>query len=575
MNAVKRLHFFLLASCLFQLACSKAHGQTSLASLKAAVKNPEDVARIEQAAPRQALVAPRQPRKLLIFDLNVNYGGHGSIPHANLAFALMGERTGAYQTVVSRDPAMFKPESLKAFDAVFFNNTVGNLFTNAQLRQSLLEFVYAGGGMLGMHGTSVAFTRWPGAAEDWPEFGLMIGGRGANHRESTEQVFVKLDEPDHPLNRVFGGQGFFYRDEFFRVHDPYSRQRVRVVLSMDLERTAANQGRGFGDLTRPDQDYAVAWIRHYGRGRTFYCTIAHNPYVFWDPKMLEFYLGAIQFALGDLPASTVPSAKLTPALRAQEKLGWRLGIEANTVRDGTLFEAIEKSARLGLAYIGGGSAQKLSREIPKDFGPELTDEELKQARLKLDAAGLRLLTYSMPDLPSDAAACRRLFEFGRKMGIETFIAAPSPAALEGIEKFCREYRINLALANQDPKTSPAYGNPESLLQACQGRGPRIGACVDLGAWLRSGIDPVQALVKLKERLLTVRLQDANALGPQGHEIPWGRGAGKTAEVAKTLRALGVQPTFLGVGAADDRLEPGGEMAQSLKFFNDLSRELVK
>jgi len=33
---------------------------------------------------------------------------------------------------------------------------------------------------------------------------------------------------------------------------------------------------------------------------------------------------------------------LTPALRAQEKLGWRLGIEAYTFHKYTLFEAIDK-----------------------------------------------------------------------------------------------------------------------------------------------------------------------------------------------------------------------------------------
>jgi hypothetical protein len=39
----------------------------------------------------------------------------------------------------------------------------------------------------------------------------------------------------------------------------------------------------------------------------FYSTIGHNPYVFWDKPMLEFYQAAIQFALGDLPAPTAPS----------------------------------------------------------------------------------------------------------------------------------------------------------------------------------------------------------------------------------------------------------------------------
>jgi hypothetical protein len=43
-------------------------------------------------------------------------------------------------------------------------------------------------------------------------------------------------------------------------------------------------------------------------------------------KMLQFYLAAAQFAVGDLPAPTTPSAKLTPAILVQEQLGWRLGL---------------------------------------------------------------------------------------------------------------------------------------------------------------------------------------------------------------------------------------------------------
>ena len=162
---------------------------------------------IEAAIPARAFAPPRKPRKLLIFDRNVNYGGHASIPTANLAFELMGRKTGAFDTVVSRDPEVFRPESLRQFDAVFFNNTVGNLFTDPALRQSLVEFVYGGGGMMGVHGTSVAFTQWPGAVEDWPEFGLMLGARGANHRASDEHVFIKLDDPAHPINQALRRPG--------------------------------------------------------------------------------------------------------------------------------------------------------------------------------------------------------------------------------------------------------------------------------------------------------------------------------------------------------------------------------
>ena len=262
--------------------------------------------RIEQAIPAKSPVQPIKPRRLLIFDLNVVYGGHGSIPFANYAFTQMGRKTGAYETVVSRDPAVFKQESLKTFDAVFFNNTVGNLFEDPQLRQNLLEFVQGGGGLMGVHGTSVAFTRWPGAVENWPEFGAMLGTRGANHREADEQVFIKLDDPEHPLNRVFGGKGFAYRDEFFRPNHVFSPDKVRVLLSIDAAKS--------GD----SGECPLAWVRSYGQGRVFYCSIAHDPSTFWNPTMLAFYLGAAQFVLGDLPATTTPSAKLSPTVHDQK-----------------------------------------------------------------------------------------------------------------------------------------------------------------------------------------------------------------------------------------------------------------
>jgi type 1 glutamine amidotransferase len=295
----------------------------------------DDRRKIEKAIPEKALAAPARPRKLLIFDLNVGYPGpaarfpggvypshvdslgHISIAHANLAFTLMGRKTGAFETVVSRDPSVFQPERLKQFDAVCFNNTVGNVFEDAELKRSLREFVHGGGGLLGIHGASVAFYDFSkGGGDSWPEFGVMLGARGANHREYHEHIFIKLDDPDHPLNQVFGGKGFEYCTEFFRFHDPYSRNSVRVLLSIDTKKTDLGKRKP----ERSDNDYALAWVRSYGRGRVFYSTIGHDAYVFWDPKMLEFYLGAIQFVLGDLPAPTTPSAKLTPAIRAKEQL---------------------------------------------------------------------------------------------------------------------------------------------------------------------------------------------------------------------------------------------------------------
>lgn len=572
----------LLTSCGSFLACCSPHCAAGAAPETAsrpattwAMIPPDEQRKIEEAIPAKAIVAPHKPRRLLIFDLNVGYGGHGSIPHANLAFTLMGKRTRAFETVVSRDPAVFRRENLRPFAAVFFNNTVGNLFKDPQLRQSLVEFVSGGGGLLGVHGTSVAFTRWPGAYEDWPEFGVMLGARGANHRDSDEHVVVKLDDPGHPLCRPFGGRSFDYRDEFFRVHGPYSRDRVRVLLSIDTQRTDMNQGTARGNCVREDNDYALAWVRQYGRGRVFYCTIAHNPYVFWDRKMLEFYLAAVQFALGDLPAPTLPSGKLTPAIRAREKLGWRLGVTAYNFHKYALFEAIDKTAELGLSYLGGSSFQKVSREIPKDFDHRLGDDELEQIRLKLDSAGVHLLAYYIHQIPGDEAGRRRVFEFGRKLGVETLIAEPLPGALDAIEKLCDEYEINVAIGNRDQKASPRYWRPEGVRDVCRDRSRRIGACGDLGYWIRSGIDPAGAARTLGDRLIALQIHDLNEPGSEGHDVPWGKGVGKTQQFLQEIHRLGIQPTMFGLEYSSDGLDSMPEMAECIDFFDALSLKLAE
>ena len=66
--------------------------------------------RIVAALPARALAAPRRPRKLLIFDGSAN---HPSVPYADLAMQLMGEKTGAFTATISGDPSVLQADSLK------------------------------------------------------------------------------------------------------------------------------------------------------------------------------------------------------------------------------------------------------------------------------------------------------------------------------------------------------------------------------------------------------------------------------------------------------------------------------
>ena len=268
---------------------------------------PEEREKITAATPQKPAATPKASRRLLIYDANIGYGGanggHRSIPAANMAIELFA-KTGAYEAVFSNDLENFKYDRIKKFDAVFLNNTVGQIFVDPEIRAGLSRFVREGGGLAGYHGTSHA-------SMDWPEFGEILGAVEGSHREPTEMATVKIDDPASPLVAAFGGKSFVHQDEFYRfVEGPLSRDKVHVLMSMDIDKTDLNQGRGCGrPCVRPDADYALSWIHNYGKGRVFFTALGHTPAFFATANLSDFFFRGIQFVLGDLEADTTPSAK--------------------------------------------------------------------------------------------------------------------------------------------------------------------------------------------------------------------------------------------------------------------------
>ena len=188
-----------------------------LSGCSRAVPSGKEVRQIEEAVPAKATAVPAQPRKLLVFTRHEGFK-HSSIPYATKAIEIMGQKTGAYEVVVSKDMSNFSPENLAQFDAVFFNNTTQLKFEDPVLRQSLLDFVKGGKGVVGIHAATDNFY-------DWPEAAAMMGGLFDGHPWTEYGTWtVKIDDPDHPLTAAFQGEGFKINDEIYRIKAPYSRE---------------------------------------------------------------------------------------------------------------------------------------------------------------------------------------------------------------------------------------------------------------------------------------------------------------------------------------------------------------
>jgi type 1 glutamine amidotransferase len=264
---------------------------------------PDVRAKIEAAAPKQALAKPARPRKLLVTDIQM-YSGHSTIPHGNYLLELMAKQTGAFEPTFSNDLELLKYPKIKEFDAVYFNNVCGMVHNEPEVREGLLRFIREGGGIGGHHAVTYA-------NNNWPEFADMMGGwAGAHH---IEKQMLKVEDTGSPLTKSFGTGSFEHTDEFyiFPPYSPYSREKQHILMTIDVEQSdRATANRFCAQCTRPDQDYGVAWIRTYGKGRTYFTPLGHTDIFYTDPRWTQHLLAAIQYILGDLEADATPSARL-------------------------------------------------------------------------------------------------------------------------------------------------------------------------------------------------------------------------------------------------------------------------
>jgi hypothetical protein len=281
----------------------------------------EELQKIENAVPDKPTVRPAEPRKILVFWRCEGFF-HTSIPVVNKALKIMGKKTGAYEvTVCTDDYSVFTPDKLAQFDAVCLNNTTHLKFSPKETPErckALMDFVKGGKSIIGVHAATDNFYEWPEGME-------MMGGKFTGHPWGGGGTWaVKVDEPDHPLTAAFKGKGFKVNDEIYRTEPPlYSRAKQLVLMSLDMSDPTTRNVNGFKPT---DVDTGISWVKTWGKGRVFYCSLGHNNHIFWTPAILQHYLDGIQFALGDYKVDTTPkpnvsSGKGTDMAELQELLG--------------------------------------------------------------------------------------------------------------------------------------------------------------------------------------------------------------------------------------------------------------
>jgi type 1 glutamine amidotransferase len=97
-------------------------------------------------------------------------------------------------------------------------------------------------------------------------------------------------------------------DEIYQSRN-WSRDKVRVLMRLNEDKLDLTSEKIKPRIKRSDRDWAVTWIKSYGKGRVFYSSLGHT-YEAWDDKdIATMYLEGVKWALGLTQADTTSHPK--------------------------------------------------------------------------------------------------------------------------------------------------------------------------------------------------------------------------------------------------------------------------
>jgi len=261
--------------------------------------------------------------------------------------------------------------------------------------------------------------------------------------------------------------------------------------------------------------------------------------------------------------SLLPHVMGRAAPRAAVAAPLKLGVASYSLRKFPFDKCLEMAKALDVKYINFKDVH-----IPRTDSPDA----IRAAKAKTEAAGFTIMGGGTISMKNDEAQVRRDFEYAKLAGMPLIVAAPTPDALDVVERLAKEFDIRVAIHNHGPEDK-YFPSPHDVYKAVKGRDKRMGLCVDVGHTVRTGTDPTRAVLELRDRVYDLHVKDLRDLKDKDSQVIVGKGA---IDFPGLFRAL-VKINFTGhVGLeyeidADDPL-PG--MQQSLAYMRGVMAGLT-
>lgn len=186
----------------------------------------------------------------------------------------------------------------------------------------------------------------------------------------------------------------------------------------------------------------------------------------------------------------------------------KVGVALYSFNRFSLSEAVEKAKLTGVNYMEGFSFHRLGGEFGDKTILTLNDSEIEEVKNMLTSDQVEMV--SMYADGKTIADWENLFKKAKQLGMRFLVGEPEPELWDELNELAGKYDMKLAI-HEHAKGHSRFWHPDSVLHALDGR-ENFKVCADLGHWVRSGLDPVECLQKLKGHIVSVHAKDLDTFG---------------------------------------------------------------
>ncbi len=277
-----------------------------------------------------------------------------------------------------------------------------------------------------------------------------------------------------------------------------------------------------------------------------------------------------------LQASAVTTAGLTglPAmLSADEKKdspfgGFTVGVQSYCFRQFDTEPALKRTQDLGLHFI-----EFFQKHAPLDSTPE-------QIKALLKLCGdydIKPIAYGVQHFTKDDDANKKIFEFGKALGIKTFSADPDRDSFDSLDKMVEEYKISIAIHPHGPQGEKLHQwySAEVIMEAVKDHNPLIGSCLDTGHLIRAAqlgkkLDPAKEIRVMGARNFGIHLKDHD--NQTKTDVIYGKGALDVPAVLKALKDVKYKG-YISIEYEAHPDDPSPDMKACLDILKDAVKDL--